>query len=39
VSNRDVYLSVTMAWTLAALLGGTPFLVDGTFHSLLDSSF
>ena len=39
VSNRDVYLSVTLAWTLAALLGGTPFLVEGTFRSLLDSSF
>jgi len=39
VSNRDVYLSVTLAWTLAALLGGTPFRVEGTFHSLLDSSF
>jgi trk system potassium uptake protein TrkH len=39
VSNRDVYLSVTLAWMLAALLGGTPFLVEGTFHSLLDSSF
>jgi trk system potassium uptake protein TrkH len=39
VSNRDVYLSVTLAWTLAALLGGTPFLVEGTFNSLLDSSF
>jgi trk system potassium uptake protein TrkH len=39
VSNRDVYLSVTLAWTLAALLGGTPYLIDGTFHSLLDSSF
>ncbi len=39
VSNRDVYLSVTLAWTLAAILGGTPFLVEGTFHSLLDSSF
>jgi trk system potassium uptake protein len=39
VSNRDVYLSVTLAWTLAALLGGVPFLVEGTFHSLLDSSF
>ena len=39
VSNRDVYLSVTLAWTLAALLGGTPFLVEGTFHSLLDSTF
>jgi len=39
VSNKDVYLSVTLAWTLAAVLGGTPFLVEGTFHSLLDSSF
>src|SRR5215203_3056645 len=39
VSNRDVYLSVTLAWTLAAVLGGTPFLVEGTFHSLLDSTF
>ena len=39
LANRDVYLSVTLAWTLAALLGGTPFLVEGTFHSLLDSSF
>jgi trk system potassium uptake protein len=39
VSNRDVYLSVTLAWTLAALLGGVPFLVEGTFDSLLDSSF
>jgi trk system potassium uptake protein TrkH len=39
VSNRDVYLSVTLTWTLAALLGGTPYLIDGTFHSLLDSSF
>ena len=39
VSNRDVYLSVTLAWTLAAIFGGTPFLVEGTFHSLLDSSF
>jgi trk system potassium uptake protein TrkH len=39
VSNRDVYLSVTLAWTLASVFGGTPFLVEGTFHSLLDSSF
>jgi trk system potassium uptake protein TrkH len=39
VSNRDVYLSVTVAWTLAALLGGTPFLIEGTFSSLLDSTF
>jgi trk system potassium uptake protein TrkH len=39
VSNRDVYLSVTLAWTLAALLGGVPFLIEGTFNSLVDSSF
>jgi trk system potassium uptake protein TrkH len=39
VSNRDVYLSVTLAWTLAALLGGVPFIIEGTFHSLLDSTF
>jgi trk system potassium uptake protein TrkH len=39
VSNRDVYLSVTLAWTLAALLGGVPFLIEGTFNSLIDSSF
>jgi trk system potassium uptake protein TrkH len=39
VSNRDVYLSVTLAWTLAALLGGVPFLIEGTFQSPLDSTF
>lgn len=39
VSNRDVYLSVTLAWTLAALLGGVPFLIEGTFTNLLDSTF
>jgi trk system potassium uptake protein TrkH len=39
VSNRDVYLSVTLAWVLAALLGGVPFLLEGTFGSLLDSTF
>ena len=39
VSNRDVYMSVTLAWTLAALFGGVPFIIEGTFHSLLDSTF
>ena len=39
LSNRDVYLSVTLAWVIAALLGGVPFLIEGTFHSLLDSTF
>ncbi len=39
VQERDVYLSVTLAWVVAALLGGVPFLVEGTFDSLLDSTF
>ncbi|HLM77745.1 MAG TPA: potassium transporter TrkG [Rubrobacteraceae bacterium] len=39
VSNRDVYLSVTLAWVLAAVLGGVPFFIEGTFGSLLDSTF
>ncbi len=39
VSNRDVYLSVTLAWVLAAVLGGIPYLLEGTFGSLLDSTF
>jgi trk system potassium uptake protein len=39
VSNRDIYLSVTLAWVLAAVLGGVPFLVEGTFASPLDSTF
>jgi len=39
VSNRDVYLSVTLAWILSALLGGIPFLIEGTFDSPLDSTF
>src|SRR4051794_40768019 len=34
VSNREVYLSVTLAWAVAALLGGGPFLIEGTFDSL-----
>ena len=36
---RDVLLSVTLAWVLAALLGGTPFLLDGVFSSPIDSTF
>jgi trk system potassium uptake protein TrkH len=39
VSNRDVYLSVTLAWVLASVLGGIPFLIERTFSSLLDSTF
>jgi trk system potassium uptake protein TrkH len=37
--ERDVYFAVTMAWGLAALLGGTPYLVEVTFASPLDSAF
>jgi trk system potassium uptake protein TrkH len=39
LSNQDVYLLVSLAWTLAAVLGGVTFLIEGTFHSLLDSTF
>src|ERR671910_291651 len=39
VLERDVYLSVTSAWVLAALLGGIPYILEGTFTSLLDSTF
>jgi trk system potassium uptake protein TrkH len=39
VLERDVYLAVTLAWVLAALLGGVPFLIEGTFNSLIDSAF
>jgi len=39
LSNQDVYLSVTLAWMLAALLGGVPFLIEGTFNSVIDSAF
>jgi trk system potassium uptake protein TrkH len=35
----DVYLSVALAWMLAAVLGGVLFLVEVTFANLLDSSF
>jgi trk system potassium uptake protein TrkH len=39
VSNRDVLLSVTLVWVLAALLGGVPYLVEGTFFNPIDSTF
>ena len=39
VLERDVYLSVTLAWVLAALLGGIPYILEGTFTSLVDSTF
>jgi len=39
VLERDVYLSVTLTWMLAAVLGGVPYLLEGTFASLLDSTF
>jgi len=39
VSNRDVLLSVTMVWVLTALLRGVPYLIEGTFFNLIDSTF
>ena len=39
VLDRDVYLSVTLAWVLAALLGGIPYVLEGTFKNLIDSTF
>src|SRR5918999_3979399 len=39
ILERDVYLSVTLAWVLAALLGGIPYIIEGTFTSPLDSTF
>jgi trk system potassium uptake protein TrkH len=39
VLERDVYFSVTLAWMLAAFLGGIPYILEGTFTSLLDSTF
>jgi trk system potassium uptake protein len=39
VAPREVLLSVTLAWVLCALLGGVPYLVEGTFASPIDSTF
>lgn len=39
VAPRDVLLSVTLAWVLCALLGGVPYLIEGTFTSPVDSTF
>lgn len=39
VSNGDVLLSVTMAWVLAALLGGAPYVIEGTFINPINSTF
>jgi trk system potassium uptake protein TrkH len=39
VLERDVYLSVTLAWMLAAFLGGIPYVLEGTFTSFLDYTF
>lgn len=36
---RDVLFSVTLAWVLAALIGGTPYLIGGVFQSPIASTF
>jgi len=38
-SPRDVLLSVTVVWVLAALLGGVPYLLEGVFTSPIASTF
>jgi trk system potassium uptake protein TrkH len=38
-SNRDGYLSVTLAWTLFSILGSMPYLFSGTIPSLIDAIF
>ena len=39
ILDRDVFFSVTLAWVLAAFLGGLPYVLEGTFMSFLDSTF
>ena len=39
VLERDVFFAVTLACVLAALRGGVPYLLEGTFISPLDSTF
>lgn len=39
VAPREVLLSVTLVWVLAAVLGGIPYLLEGVFHSPIDSTF
>ncbi len=39
VVPKKILLSVTLAWVLASLLGGTPYLIEGTFTSPIDSTF
>ncbi|MGB3681994.1 MAG: TrkH family potassium uptake protein [Rubrobacteraceae bacterium] len=39
VSNRDVLVSVAAAWMLSAVLGGVPYLIEGTFVDPINSTF
>lgn len=39
VAPKNILLSVTLAWVLASLLGGAPYLIEGTFASPIDSTF
>lgn len=39
IANREVLASVTLAWVLAAVLGGVPYLIEGTFASPIASTF
>ncbi len=39
VFPKEILLSVTVAWVLAALVGGIPYLLEGVFSSPIDSTF
>jgi len=36
---RDGFFAVTMAWVAAAAAGAAPFLIEGTFHSVVNAFF
>jgi len=36
---RDGFVAVTGAWVVCALVGAVPFLLEGTFHRLVDALF
>jgi trk system potassium uptake protein len=38
-SNRDGFLSVTLAWIIFSLLGALPYLISGTIPTFIDAFF
>lgn len=39
VAPKNILLSVTLAWILASVVGGSPYLIEGTFTNPIDSTF